>query len=72
MGRYTTVDLVTKHDVNEVMYEAFIVELDGEIHIETFTGNEVTLPVHAGRIYPIAFRRVFATGTTVGEVYGLI
>lgn len=72
MARFTGVYLVPKHDTNESVFDAFMVETDGEIHVETFSGQDVTLPVVAGTIYPIAVRKVFATGTTVGEVYGLV
>lgn len=69
---YSTVFQIPKHDTNEASADAFMVETDGDIHIRTAAGDEVTLAVDAGTIYPIRLRQVFATGTTVGEVYGLV
>ena len=69
---YSTVFLFPKHDTNEASADAFMVETDGDIHIQTAGGNEITLPVEAGSIYPIRLNKVFITGTTVGEVYGLV
>lgn len=69
---HSRVFLITKHDTNSVSADAFMVENDGDIRIQTAGGDEVTLSVKAGDIYPIRLNKVFATNTTVGEVYGLV
>lgn len=69
---YSTVFQFPKHNTNEASADAFMVETDGDIHLVTAGGNEVTIPVEAGTIYPIRLRQVFIADTTVGEVYGLV
>jgi len=55
-------------------WKAFMSNATGNVKVRTFNGDDVTIEsVTVGTIYPIAFNKVYDTGTTVtnGKLIGL-
>tara|TARA_Y100000034_G_C6768235_1_gene342583 strand:- start:18 stop:251 length:234 start_codon:yes stop_codon:yes gene_type:complete len=69
----SAVDIPTDTDTTG-RWKAFMTNGTGNVSVQTFNGEGVTFEgVVAGTIYPIAFNKVFGSGTTVGngELIGL-
>lgn len=56
-------------DLADGVAKGFMVQTDGNIRILTARGTDITIPVLSGAVYPIRVKRVFATSTTVGNVF---
>jgi hypothetical protein len=62
-----------KHDTNALTngaVDAFEVAGDGNVAVTTAAGNDRTLAVAAGRIYPLRITHLKTTGTTATGVIG--
>jgi hypothetical protein len=69
----SAVDIPTDTDQTG-RWKAFMTNGTGNVSVQTFNGETLTIEsVVAGTIYPIAFNKVFTSGTTVdnGDLIGL-
>jgi len=48
-------------------YHAIEVISDGDVEVQTGAGQQLVLPLVAGRIYPIEVQKVVASGTNVPQ-----
>lgn len=69
--------LVTKSDTTDDPngpFRAIIQGTGGAVKIRTQLDNDIVLPsgiLAAGGLYPFRFKRVFSTGTTNADIYGV-
>jgi len=68
---------ITPDDGNELEYvtRGFVFGVTGAIKILTLNDTEITIPegvLSPGVIHPIRVKKVFATGTTASNIFGLI
>jgi len=70
IGQTSYSDVVVEPDVDtgfDPHYHGIEVLSGGDVKVQTGAGQEVTLALTAGRIYPIEIQKIVSSGTTVSR-----
>lgn len=65
---------ITPHATNDLpqVTRAITAKVAGDVNVQTFKGNTVSIYVAAGAIFPIRVKKVFVSGTTATGIVGLV